>query len=1084
MGKTAEDDPQLPDHLRCKRSDGRDWRCKKQVLEGKGVCENHFLSAAALRKKRKDQPLPDHLRCKRSDGRDWRCKRHVMEGKTMCEIHYVQGRLRQSRQTVPEALKFKRGEDKEKYGVAKNETLEALGSLENARKMGKNKKRKRKRGEEEVIQANGESIKGLKKMKTELIRSFLKREIERSTKRGKKSSSATAVGSNGSGEEKNKGVTRDLPYGLMAIPPPPSKIQSLDNAGSLTVKLGVSQPFSLVNRRFRSKNVQPPPIGALKALPLPTNAGKVKTDGKKKCHWCRKGVNRSLVQCLACKKRFFCSHCITERHINEEQVQATCPVCLDSCNCKICLTSQSKDLGSQENAKDQFGASKVQCLHYLLRLLFPILQKINQEQTTELEREAKLKGQNISEIDIKLAEIATKDESFCNYCRSPILDLHRSCPNCSYKLCLNCCWDSGAGTLPVGSETFVIKYPDKSVSSNCDGKNVIGTELIGSELLVCEKSGSAPFTYSEACIGRVSCPPMEFGGCDSSLLELRRLFPLKWMKELELSCHNVLPGHDSQDRLDDCLPCTVCTCMSRKAGENEELREASKRKESDDNFLLCSDGNGCHDELLIHFQRHWSKGQPVILRNVIEMASTLNWDPATLLCRYLERGSTGCGIDDRLPKVTNMPDWYEVEFNTKESFGRSHGVACKPVRHETLKMKAKFSSKLCQQLFAGHHAEVIRAFPLQEYTNPSSGLLNLATKVSEEIPNPRLSPHILITYGSADEAARGDLVTNLSCSSHDMVNVLVYSSNNKYSSEQLNHIKNMVQNGAGANGKEEIRVLENGAAGDHSEVIDEAGQRERLVGGTTGVASASCCSTANHEDKDANIRHGNVSPTKILGSDTDSDASMGCCGTSDSPHKITNQVSNSKSGGTINVAQEKSCADAQKNSSADAQEKSCADAQKKTCADRPFGAQWDIFRREDTPKLLEYMKQCSNEFCDVYGLSDQVIHPIFDKAFFLDAAHKMKLKEEFKIEPWTFKQSLGEAVVVPAGCPYQIRNMMSCVNVVMGFISPESAVHSIDVTEELQHLPVGHVAREDLLEVKKMSVHCISEAIKEIHTLS
>jgi len=28
------------------------------------------------------------------------------------------------------------------------------------------------------------------------------------------------------------------------------------------------------------------------------------------------------------------------------------------------------------------------------------------------------------------------------------------------------------------------------------------------------------------------------------------------------------------------------------------------------------------------------------------------------------------------------------------------------------------------------------------------------------------------------------------------------------------------------------------------------------------------------------------------------------------------------------------------------------------------------------------------------------------------------------IEPWTFIQRLGDAVLIPAGCPYQVRNLM------------------------------------------------------------
>lgn len=79
----------------------------------------------------------------------------------------------------------------------------------------------------------------------------------------------------------------------------------------------------------------------------------------------------------------------------------------------------------------------------------------------------------------------------------------------------------------------------------------------------------------------------------------------------------------------------------------------------------------------------------------------------------------------------------------------------------------------------------------------------------------------------------------------------------------------------------------------------------------------------------------------------------------------------------------------------------------------------------------------------------QVVHPILDQRFYLDVTHKIRLKEEFSklyvlashsfvgsivdwlnfppffpdIEPWTFEQNLGEAVMIPAGCPYQIRKL-------------------------------------------------------------
>lgn len=80
----------------------------------------------------------------------------------------------------------------------------------------------------------------------------------------------------------------------------------------------------------------------------------------------------------------------------------------------------------------------------------------------------------------------------------------------------------------------------------------------------------------------------------------------------------------------------------------------------------------------------------------------------------------------------------------------------------------------------------------------------------------------------------------------------------------------------------------------------------------------------------------------------------------------------------------------------------------------------------------------------------QVAHPIHDQSFYLTSEHKIRLKEEYGellvfyliaqmvmsfltelriyiitlgVEPWTFEQKLGEAVLIPAGCPHQVRNL-------------------------------------------------------------
>ncbi|GAB4826835.1 hypothetical protein Ancab_033714 [Ancistrocladus abbreviatus] len=990
-------------------------------------------------------PLPDELRCNRNDGRDWRCKRRVLEGKKLCEIHYVQGRLRQSKQEVPESLKIKRREDNREAEIKKEVEAEENAGIRVSERIMK----RRKRTVDIVENSSDSADKGAgKKTRTELFSLRMKREIEKTMKKGKKkkvmmkSGEVTKRGIQS--EDNGKEVTRDLPYGLMAIAPAPApapaptpspspEIKAAENEGSSGVKLGVHPSNYIGNRKFRSKNASPPPIVTMKVVPYGGNvAGKAVR--KRRCHWCRSSNDdRSLVKCLSCKRQFFCSNCIKERYMDDQEVKSDCPVCRQSCNCKKCCTNRSKDVGYKEIPKDQGKISKFACFHYMIRSLLPVLKKINQEQGILLEMEAQLKGKNLSEVEIGQADFGNEKQCICNNCKCAILDLHRSCPNCSYNLCLKCCLEFSQVTSTGSVEIPVVQ---KRRLKPCGSMRNLEREAIGRNVQNAGNANlaSASLLNSAGFSGSISCPSMDMGGCDTAVLDLRSLLPVNLVKELERAAEEIVSSQDSSESLDHSFNCSLC-----EAGKDRELLEASRRKFSCDNFLYCPSACDKHDNLLLHFQKHWQKGHPVIMRNMLYGASNLSWDPVHMFCSYLEKGSAKRGNEKEDGRDASCSDSYEVEFGINESFTRSLGEAHTTLQRKTLRLKAKLSSAFSQRLFIDHCVEILFALPLQEYTNPRSGLLNLAAKLPEELLEPNLGPHINIICGTNEEVVRGDLVTNLYYNSHDVINILVHATDAAYTSEQLCKMEKLLRKEAGEM-RDAGKNLENGLTLEHSEITEEAGLQDRVLEST-------------HLNSKTNLKNGNVLPV----SDIDSDGLMDCYKRSDSHGKSMDQ--------TLHVDHMKSS--------------------KRSFSEPCVSAQWDVFRRQDTPKLLEYIRRHASEFNSIYGHQKHAVNPILDGRTFLDGNHKIRLEEEFKIVPWTFNQHVGEAVIIPAGCPYQIRSIKSCTSVAMGFVSPENSPECIKLMEERRVLPEDHMSKQEYLEqVEKMTIHRISEAIKEIRKLT
>ncbi|KAJ8761597.1 hypothetical protein K2173_004373 [Erythroxylum novogranatense] len=746
----------------------------------------------------------------------------------------------------------------------------------------------------------------------------------------------------------------------------------------------------------------------------------------------------------------------------EEEVKKVCPVCRGTCRCKACFTSKHGDIECEGFSKDTSKVDKVLHFHYLICILLPVLKQINQDQSVELEIEAKMKGQKPSEIQIQQAEVSYNKQCCCNNCKSSIVDLHRSCPKCSYNLCLSCCRDLFQGALSRSTRALLCKCFNKR-KAFVSGRQLSETKA---ECYCKMRYGSKRYSGSSFLLsgkafhsnGSIPCPPTEFGGCADSLLDLSCVFPLNWTKELEISAEEIIGCYELPEMLDNSSCCSICHGLDHDANGKKQFQEAARREDSDDNLLYYPTTTDAKGNSLEHFQKHWNIGQPVIIRNVLHGTSDLSWDPIVMFCTYLK--NIASKSENEQPDT--CLDWFEVEIGIRQLvMGSFKGQTHANMWHEKLKLKGWLSSQLFQEHFPAHYSEILHALPLPEYMDPISGVLNVAAELPQETLKPDLGPCVYISYGSGENIVQADSVTKLHYNSYDVVNILVHTSDVPVSTEQLNYIRKLMKKHKEQNKVNGEKPLDCQNMEDvklHDLVGEEMQLHKKITRASWFSAASHEAHTLSPKDRDM-LYDGEYNSESDSDTDTDTEVSKFFFRPLKTSRTSEKSKSCTKLADTANSFQEKNPAE--------------------TC-----GAQWDVFRRQDVPKLLEYLKRHAKELTPTNGFRKHIAHPILDQISFLDTAHKMRLKEEFKIEPWTFEQHVGEAVVIPAGCPYQITNLKSCVNVVLDFVSPENVTECISLSEELRLFPKNHKAKVDTLEVKKMTLYSISRATKEIRELT
>ncbi|KAJ0037921.1 hypothetical protein Pint_23206 [Pistacia integerrima] len=720
--------------------------------------------------------------------------------------------------------------------------------------------------------------------------------------------------------------------------------------------------------------------------------------------------------------------------MSEDEIASSCPVCLGNCNCKTCLRMEGVITDDLKKLKKDPEFEKEQHSKHLLQALLPYIRTFSEEQMKELEMEAQILGVSLLEIQPRKADCLDTERVYCDNCRTSIVDFHRSCPNCKYDLCLVCCREMRDGHLQGGGEEVVVEYcKPKGLGylhgimkqSESPEKDRSSTAESNSK----DQNRSIP-DWKANGNGGIPCPPKELGGCGDGLLELRSIFTRNWVAELVIKAEEVVKAHNLEDMPKS--PEQMCNCYN-SAGEidtgNNQLRKAASREESNDNYLYNPVAKDIQHGDLKHFQWHWAKGEPVIVSNVLDCALGLSWEPMVMwrAFRQITNIKHGQHLD---VKAIDCLDWCESgylflninewqgEVNIHQFFkGYTDGRSDWKLWPQILKLKDWPPSNLFEERLPRHNIEFLACLPFKEYTHPRAGVLNLATKLPEKSLKPDMGPKTYIAYGVAQELGRGDSVTKLHCDMSDAVNVLTHTAEVKLKREDLNNIQKLKQ-------KHKTQ--------DQMEIFGVTQSVDENFHGT------SCGAPAND----------NQSGDKC-------DESRGS-ELEEAAEAIANQGSSGESGEPSDVPQS---------------ELESADG----------GAVWDIFRRQDVPKLHEYLNKHFREFRHIHCRQiPQVVHPIHDQIFYLTLEHKAKLKQEYGIEPWTFVQKLGEAVFIPAGCPHQVRNLKSCIKVALDFVSPENIGECAHLTEEFRLLPPNHRAKEDKLEVKKMILYAMNRAIKDL----
>ncbi|KPV78548.1 uncharacterized protein RHOBADRAFT_51003 [Rhodotorula graminis WP1] len=123
--------------------------------------------------------------------------------------------------------------------------------------------------------------------------------------------------------------------------------------------------------------------------------------------------------------------------------------------------------------------------------------------------------------------------------------------------------------------------------------------------------------------------------------------------------------------------------------------------------------------------------------------------------------------------------------------------------------------------------------------------------------------------------------------------------------------------------------------------------------------------------------------------------------------------------------------------------------------DKALRVRWDIFREEDVGKLRDFCFDLlhSQQPKGTSNSKFRELHddPLLSPTMYLTKKQRAALFKRSGVKPYPIYQYMGDLVIVPAGCPYQVSSWIEHINLEISFLAGSRVAAAIKTNTAYQH---------------------------------